>query len=310
MNDCDINMTYCDPPSAYDMNLVLQLLCSCLCNEDTTFCAKLLHEHNFNIPLGTVDVFRAGFIWHIYNGNCVSHQGISRKAVVLSECWPQSMGIQLIDSRLQWMEQGALTAKELASIYGAIETQSQSLCSGKSLMAKMVNCCHHLIVTTDTAALSIPELFPHLGCSSTEKKLTLIADAHCIETLNEDSQIQQTGKIIEHLTRGLRAQQTDNSLECDRVANDYSLRCRDAIHLQVAVLWHVIEAATKKQLIHVLDLHEIPYEAMDKQKKLRDQLKKFVLHIERGKLKQLELEQEVIERLRKLDDIRRVSWTW
>ena len=60
----DDTMNYHEPP-IYDMNLVLELLQSCLQNDDFEFCAATQQRHQFTVELTSVECFCTGFIRHM-----------------------------------------------------------------------------------------------------------------------------------------------------------------------------------------------------------------------------------------------------
>ena len=75
----------------------------------------------------------------------------------------------------------------------------------------------------------------------------------------------------------------------------------------MSVLRHIADMASKAQLCKVLELHEVEFYPHEKLKKLRSRLEKYINTLVCGKCLQAEAEKNKLERLRKLDDIRR-SW--
>lgn len=301
------HLKYCDPSPVYDMNLALNLLLSCLHNDETAFWAKLSHEHQYEVTLTNVDAFRTGFIHHIFNGDCVIHRGEECKSVVTSERSPHSMAIALIDCTLEWVQKGYLTGDDFTRTCASLDLFSSAKRKVKSLTKKILARRRELVDILEAASLPVSDLFQRLGSSSSSKSINSIGNAHGIGSSKEDSKDSKTEKIIEHLTQGRCAQSDASNPGCERVVSDADLLHDDPIHLQVAVLWRVIEVASKKQTQAVLDLHEIDYSPIDTIRKLRDRMKKFIQRIERGKLRDARAEGDAVARLAKLEHIRK-SW--
>ena len=134
-----------------------------------------------------------------------------------------------------------------------------------------------------------------------------VGATHGVIIPDTDSREEGTEKVLDHVTHGGCADGTDTSPGCERVVKDMAPRHQDVVHLQVAVLKSIIDVVSKKQLGKVLRLHEIDYDPTDTQKVLRSRLKNHIRWIENGKLKEVEQESDAIERLRKLDEIRK-NW--
>ena len=64
---------------------------------------------------------------------------------------------------------------------------------------------------------------------------------------------------------------------------------RTSVYLQLIAFRSILDSASRKQLMGVLDLHEIAYSPGDSMKKLRLYLKRHICSIERCKLHEAEL---------------------
>jgi len=301
------NMISHDPKPVYDMNLILELIRSSMDNVGSPFWAKVLHEHQISVPLTSVDAFRKGLIKHIFSGGCVAHRGSECKIVVSGEEWEQSMGIRVIDSTLEWVRQGVLTIKDMECICVALDKASNAKKQLRSLTRKLIDVRRELLSAMDAASLSVPELLPRLGNTSSAKVVDAIADAHDVNVLDSETKEDRSAKVLGHITEGKCADGKSKSPGCKRVTRDADLSHKDAVHLQVTILRRIVEVGSRNQLMKILDLHEVSYEDTDKIKKLRTRLRKHIESIERGKLKEVEAESERIETLRKLTDVRK-SW--
>ena len=296
------NVNDCEPPPIYDMNLVLELLRSSICANDTAFWVKVSHEHQIKVTVTSVSELRAEFIRHIFSGACVNHHGSGCKSVVDHEKWAQRMGIRVIDSTLEWMEHGSLMVNESTHICGALGVPACAAWMMRALKRKLVDRRQQLLGVMDAASLSLPELLPRLGDSSLAGSLKSSMAAHGLEVLEADTKTEISTKILGHVTRGECANSNNIAPGCERIAKQATPH-HDTVHLQVAVLSHVLDNASKKQLCKILDICEIEHSGTDKLKKMRGQLKKFILNIQRGKLREVERESNVIETLRRLDEI-------
>jgi hypothetical protein len=124
---------------------------------------------------------------------------------------------------------------------------------------------------------------------------------------DKDSKDEYTAKIIDHVTHGQCAEIRHGQPGCENVTGDPTVNAQRPVNLQIVVLGHVIDVASKKQMRVVLDQHEIDYGPTDTIKKLRGRLRNYIKRIERGKLKDASAGDKVVEKLRRLDDIRK-NW--
>jgi hypothetical protein len=305
--DVGENVNPHDHHPIYDMKLVLELLRTCLSNGEPAFWAGVSRDHHIKVSITSVDALRTEMICHLFSGACVLHHGPQCMAVVDGERWPHSMSIRAIDSLLEWMDEGSLTLNDLICICRALGITSGALQNRKSLQKQLVERCRRLLGLEDAADVSLPDLFPQIGGSSSMKSLKSIGVTHGIEILDVGGKEDGRGEILKHITTGKCAEQADSAPGCERVLRDAGLKQQDAVHLQVAVLAHVVGIASKKQLCKILDLHGIDYEPTDSKKMLRLRLKRYTRSIESGKLKEAEVESDVLARLQKVDEIRR-NW--
>jgi hypothetical protein len=291
----------------YNMNLVLELLRACLQNNHPAFWAEVSQNHQITVSLTSADALRAEFIRHIFSGGCVLRHGLQCTAVVNGEEWPHSMGIRMIDSVLEWMEQGFVTVNDLVCICGALGITSNVVHKRKCLLKKLVDRRRQLLSMEDAANVSLSELMPQLGCSSSMKTIKSIGASHGVEISDAATKEDGKGEILDHMTMGRCAEGADGAPGCKRVVRDAAPQGADVVHLQVIVLRHIIDIASKKQLCKILELHGIDYEPAEKKKTLKSRLKRYTQHIEKGKLKEIEAESDAAARLQKMDEIRR-NW--
>ena len=307
----DINMNSsdppCDPRPVYNMDRVLQLLQDCLQNKQTAFWAEVSYNHKFEVEVTSTDALLTGFIRHIYSGDCVAGKGAECKDIVRDERWTHSMGIHMIDSTLEWLESRKLDVDQFVRICAALGLSSSAVRKERLLKGKLVDRRRQLLRVLDSAALSLPELLPKLGEPSSLTMLKSLGVAHGLgveDIVTKDDGVEQ---VLGHITRGECAENSGRTAGCERIVKDAALRNESTVQLQVSVLSHVADIATKKQLVKLLDLHEINYCSTDKPKKLRAHLRKYIHGIQRGKLVVEQAAADAMERLRKLDDVRR---TW
>jgi hypothetical protein len=301
------NMNDHDHHPTYDMNLVLELLQACLRNDHPAFWAEVSQSHQVTVSLTSADVLRMEFIRHIFSGDCVLRHGLQCTAVVRGERWPHSMGIRVIDGVLDWIEQGFVTVNELVCICEALGITSNVVHKRKSLLKKLVDRRRQLLSMEDAVNVSLPELVPQLGCSSSMKIIKLIGALHGVEIADVVTKEDGKGEILDHITMGRCAENAESAPGCERVVRDASPRAADVVHLQVIVLRHIVDIASKKQLCKILDLHGVDYEPAEKKKMLKSRLRRYTQHVEKGKLKEMEAESDAAARLKKLDEIRR-NW--
>ena len=301
------NMNPHDCRPDYDMNLVLNLLQTCLRNNEPAFWAKISDEHHIKSLVTDMDALCTEFIRHLFYGACVSCQGSQCRAVVTGERLPESMGIRVLDSTLRWVEQGELTIDDLARVCRSINIQPSAKNKKRSLLTKLTERRRLLLDVVDVAALALPELLCRLGSGSSLKVVKSVAAAHGIDASEVTTKDDGTRRVFEHITRGECANSIKNAAGCEQLARDARPRQTNAIHLQVAVLWSIIENASKQQLHKIFDLHDIDYEPTDKKKTLKTRLRRYIQSLEKGKLKDAEAESDAIGRLQKLDDIRK-NW--
>ena len=133
------NLNHRDHEPTYDMNRMLQLLQDCLYNDEPSFWAKVSHDHQFKVTLTDASALRAGFVDHLFSGTCVLHNGDGCKTIVNNERWPHSMGIRVIDSILEWVEQGSLSVKDFVCVCAALGITSTAGNKKRSLRTKLVD---------------------------------------------------------------------------------------------------------------------------------------------------------------------------
>ena len=300
------NLNHRDHKPTYDMNRMLQLLQDCLYNDEPSFWAKVSHDHQFKVTLTDASALRTGFVDHLFSGTCVLHNGDGCKTIVNNERWPHSMGIRVIDSILEWVEQGSLSVKDFVCVCAALGITSTAGNKKRSLRTKLVDRRRQLLDVADAAALSLTELLPQLGSSSSMRAIKSVGAAHGVEISDDEAKISGTAKILDHVTQGNCVREAVSySPGCERLKASATLQYESAVHLQVSVLQHIVDKGSKAQLIQVLEILEIDGELTAKKKTLRASLKKYIQKIGRGKLKDVEAEFDVIRRLRELDEIRR-----
>ena len=301
------NVKYHDHRPIYDIQLVLEVLQTCLRNDDVAFWAKVSFDHHIEVSVTSADALRTGILRHMFSGACVLHQGPQCKSIVTGEQWSHSMAIHVIDSTLTWVEEGSLTLNDLVCICDALGITSSALRKKRSLLKKLVEHRRQLLHIGDVANCSVTELLSELGSSSSMRTIKSMSAAHGMQISDAVAKEHGRDGLLDHITTGRCAETVDSAPGCGRVVADAALQYRDVVHLQVAVLWHVVDIASKKQLCKILNIHGIDYEPADKKKKLRSRLKKYTRDVERGKMREVEAESDVVTRLRKLEEIRK-NW--
>lgn len=113
-----------DSQPVYDMNLLLQSLRACLKNDQYDFWAVLADDHQIKPLVTSVDALRTEFLCHIFSGGCVSSGARGCKGIVNMEEWSQSMGIRVIDSTLQWVEEGSLSVEDFVTLCKSLGLES------------------------------------------------------------------------------------------------------------------------------------------------------------------------------------------
>jgi hypothetical protein len=289
------------------MNLVLNLLWTSLEKDDVDFWANIMQQHAIDVTVTSVNEFRAGFIRHVFFGNCVAQHSIGCKAVVSGERWEQSMAIHVIDSTLNWVKEGMIDVKEFGNICRALDITSTTKDKVRSWTAKLNDLQRRHLGAMDAASLSLAGILPNLGNSSSVKLVDSIADVHGVQVSAAGTKEGTSSRVLNHIIEGKCAEGTTHSPGCKQIAGDTVMSYEDSVHLQVAILRCIISIGSKKQLSKILDLQDIYYEETDKVKKLRLRLKKFVEEIERGKMKEVEAEYERLKNLRILNNVRK-NW--
>ena len=296
-----------DPPPSYDMNVLLVLLKDSLPTAQPSFWAEVLHEHQIHPSVTDVDLFRSMLIQHLFSGACVSRPGLGCKNVVLHEHCPQSMGIHAIDAILEWMENGSLSLRECKHICNTLDLALDPSHMSRLIKKKLSDRRQHLFRVIESANIPLASLTSHPGSSSSAKSLKSFGIAHGVAISNADLREETTEKIFDHMTRGKCVESSGKNPGCKWTLVDPLLTLCSAVQLQVVVLSIIIETASKKQLLSVLDLHEINHDNADSLKMLKRHLKRYVQRIERGKLNDAYAEACATEKLRKLDDVRK-NW--
>ena len=296
-----------DQSPVYNMNCLLELVKSCFSSTQTSFWAKVLHEHQVNPSITGIDFFHSAMLHHLFSGACVSHAARGCESVVMNESCPESMGVHMIDAIFEWLEKGSLTLGECEHICRALSITLDASHKKRSMIVKLSDRRQHLLRVIESAAVPLPDLVSHLGGSSSARSLKSIGAAHGIDIPNTETKEASIGKIFDHVTRGMCFENAERAPGCGRISMDPSYSLRNAVHLQVIVLNIVEEAASKKQISKVLDLHEITYNPADSRKMLKWRLRKYIHRIENGKLSDADAQGDAIEKLRKLDDVRK-NW--
>lgn len=243
----------------------------------------------------------------MFSGTCVLCPGSGCTAVVKGEKWPQTMGIRVIDSTLQWVEQDVLTVEGFVRICGALGIKSSASNRKRSLMTKLVDRRRQLVETVDESTCLVDKLVPNLRGSSSLSVVRALSAAHGLDIPDSTCKDDVTKEVFGHVTRGECTHGTGYMPGCEQMRKEMAPLYQDVIHLQLAVLWDILGIVSRKQIYKILDIHEIDYGPEETMKKLRSRLKRYIQNIEKGKLKDAEAESRMVETLHKLDEICR-SW--
>ena len=295
------NVTRCDPAPVYDSNLILELLRACVSDEQYLSYAKVVSEHKITPAVGTADGVRAELIRHLFSGGCLLQKGIGCKEIVSGEVWPQSVGIRMIDLTSQWLDSGSLTSKDMGKICHALELVPSATKQTRSLLSKLANRRRSLVLALDMANMSIPETVQNLGSTSTLATVRATCIVHDLPTSQDDTKVDLVDRIIEHVTHGNCAEK--HAPGCDQLLKEASPSVQDVVHMQLSVLQCIKGLLSTRQLQKILDLHGIAHEEHESKRKLKSHLTKFMRTLENGKVKQADVEQELLERLQKLEEI-------
>ena len=294
----------------YDMPRILELLQSALHERDVGFWAQVLYDHRIEATTNDVDSFRIAFVKHLFSGACVSQIGPGCRLVVTNEQSLEIFGINMIDATLDWVDKGVLTLADYSVICSSLEITTTSSHKKRALHSAMSNRRRLFLNTLDALDHSLKDLVPSLGTTSSVKLLRSVGAAHGLKLSPKESKDDTSSKLLQHVTQGdcvKNVEGSDYARGCARLTKEADLRNLTSVALQVFVIRHIIDTASRKLLIKTLEIHEIAYDPDYSTKKLRACLTKFVTSIERGKLKEIDDEHSAMERLRKLDEVR-ANW--
>lgn len=299
------NVTPHDPTPTHNQNTILDLLRTCVSDERYMFYAKVVSEHQIIPTVGTAEGVRNELIRHLFSGRCHSHQGSGCSEVVCGEDWPQSIAIKLIDLTCQWVDEGVLSSKDLGSICQGLGILPGKTQQRRSLLLKLAAQRRCLVGALDAATLSITETLRALGSTSKLDTIRATCAAHDIPIDQSESKGSLTDRMINHIARGECAEGLAPG--CDHVIKESSPSVRNVVHAQLSVLTAMENGLSPSQLRSVLELHGIAYAEGDTKKKLRSHLRAYTRELRNGKVKQADAEDELSERLQKLEEVRK---TW
>ena len=297
-----------DIPS-YDMAYVLKLLSSAMRNDSLSFWAQILSDHSIKVDVNGVDSYRTAFFKHLFTGVCVSQAGSGCCRVVWNEQLPEKMGVKMIDTVLEWLDLRTLTLEEYSVICSALDITFDVNSSRKRRELVQAMCDHRrlLLQRCDESVHSLENLVTSIGSTSSAKTIKSVGTAHGLEWSRRDNKDKISSQILNHVSRGgcvENLERSDFAPACSRLVKEAQMRNHNSIALQVFILRHIIDTGSKKLIAKTLDIHEVAHESDDSLKKLKGRLKKFVLSIQRGKLKDIDDQYSAMERLRKLEEVR------
>ena len=148
------NVTSRDTPAILNTKLILERICACLVNRDTSFWAEVEADHPYHVDFTDVGAFRACFIRHIYSGECAQAKGTGCRKFTCHQS-PQVVAIALIDTTLQWLQEGVLAMDDFAYICSALDITMMSKEIRKSLKVKFRNRRHEYLDMIAAASLSL-----------------------------------------------------------------------------------------------------------------------------------------------------------
>ena len=302
-SDDDVNNH--DHRPAYEIDCILHLLKACFSNSRYEFWAEIADGHQLEINMTNAEDLHIAFIRHLYDGSCALHKGSECSIFVTSGHWKHQMAVYLVDSTLEWVENTSIGVDDFVYICNALGIKTNTKWKVRSLRTKLVDRRREFLEIGKAAVIPLSEFFAHLGSSSSLSDLRSIGGAHGIDISVQDTREDVSTKVIVHVSRGKCVDNVNTAPGCEHLTKDQTVQRENALYLQVAVLQHILEVASRKQLCKVLDLHEIDYEPTDKPKRLKGRLRNYLQNIERGRLKDAEAKYDMIVRLRTLNDIRK-----
>jgi len=301
------NVTQCDPipEPVYDKDLIFDFIQNCVSDEPLVSYAKVVFEHNVSPVVGTADGVRSALLHHLFSGGCLLQKGTACKEIVRREKWSQSVGIKVIDLISEWVDGEKLSTGILKRVCRMLGLVSSVTKQRRSLLSKLATQRRSLVKALDAAGLLVKDTLHNLGSSSTLETVRATCIAHSIPTEREGGKQSLIDDLVNHLTHGNCAEKVEPG--CDRVMKEMSPSLNDVIHTQVSVLQCIRDVLSTHQLRRVLDLHGVNYDDCDSKKKLKSRLKRYIRVIENGKARDADIEHERVERLQKLEEIRK-SW--
>ena len=308
-----INENYCEKPrdtTEHHATSVFRLIQAALQNTDVDFWAQTLSGHHIEVTVNDVDTFRDAFIKHLFSGACVLESGTACRLVATNEQSPENMGVQMIDRTLEWFDDGMLSLAALSTICRALDIPASASQEKRSFLRGMSSRRRMLLKDVDALHNSLDHLVPSMGCRSSVKVLKSVGAAHGLTFSKKDTHAMTTSKLLNHVTRGECVENirgAESAPGCERLVSESVMRNENSAAFQVFILRHMIDSASRKLLINILELHEVVFQPGDTIKQLRRHLSKYVQSIERGKLKKIDDEYSAMERLRKLDEVRK-NW--
>jgi len=301
------NVTQCDPvpEPVYNHDLIFDFIQNCVTNEPLISYANIVSGHGVSPIVGTADGVCAALLHHLFSGECLMQKGTGCRNVVRGEEWPQSVGIKIIDFVSEWVDSNKLSSGNLIRVCQRLGFPPSATGQRRSSLSRLATYRRSLVKALDAANLSLKDTLHNLGSSSTLDTLRATCIAHNVPTDKVGEKQTLIDSLVDHLTHGSCAKKVGPG--CDRVVKESSPSLDDVVHTQVSVLRCIQDVLSTRQLQKILDLHGVDYDGGDNKKKLKARLKKYIHMIEIGKARDADAEHERIERLQKLEEIRK-SW--
>lgn len=302
-----VDMTQHDdaPDAIYFRNAIFEFMRLCLSDEHWLFYSEAVAQHAVSPTVATSDGARTALLQHLFSGGCSSGQGTQCRGIVRGERWAQSVGIRVIDLTLEWFDNGNLTVAELDQICLALGLTSSATKKKRSVLSKLAGCRRDLVNALDMSETSIEKTMHDVASSSTSEGLRATCTAHNVPLSMTEGKEGLTNAFIEHVAFGKCAENLGPG--CDQFAKEANLTTTDVLAAQAGILARMKETLTTRQLQRVMELHGIYYNPSDSRKRLKQRLGWYIQGIEKGKVGEHDAERLRVERLHKLEEVRK-NW--
>ena len=288
----------------YNERLISDLIRIGTSDEHWLFYSKVAVEHNIKPVMGTADGVRTALLQHLFSGECQAQGGPQCKDVVSGAQCPQSVAVRMIDLVVGWIDDSRFSTHDLQYICYSLGLTSAGVQPWRVLLSKFTSRRRQLIKTLDVMEHSLEKTVQNMGSSSKMEDVRAMCEAHNVPVQDEGKD-DLVVELFDHIVNGRCVDKKGPA--CGNVYGEMTPTAPDAIHTQVCVLRHIHPLLSTRQLRKVMNLLDVDYGDDESKKKLKSRLLRYVQSLEKGKLKESDAERVIVERLEKLEHIRR-SW--